>query len=774
MNTPDHVEKAPGHVGKSRRQFLAGSGALVVSFSLAPKVLHAQAQSDLVREEPQNRGEVPVQAPALPGSLEVSPLLDSWIRIDGDGGVTVFTGKVELGQGIKTALIQVAAEELVIDPARIRLVTADTSTTPNEGYTAGSQSMQYSGTAILNAAAQARAILTGVAARQWSVPAAKLTVEEGVVVGPAGQRASYASLVTGKELHVRAEPRSPLRDPAKHAVIGQSMRRVDIPAKVTGGEIYVQDLRLPGMVHARVVRPPSYGARLQALDSRAVEKMPGVLKIVRNGSYLAVIAEREYQAIEAMRSLAVAATWTERAGLPPAAEVHDRMQGMRSKDNLILGKSFEPITGDGALRATYRRPYHMHASIGPSCAVGLADQDGVTVWTHTQGVYPLREAIAEMLRQPPERVRCIHMEGSGCYGQNGADDAGADAALIATAFPGRPVRVQWMREDEHTWEPYGSAMISKANGRVDGNGKVAGWRYEVWSHSHLTRPGPAGNLLPAWHLEKPFEQPVPSPLPQPAGGGDRNAIPTYRFNDASVLYHFIPQMPVRVSALRALGGYMNVFSTESFVDELAASASIDPVEFRLRHLEDPRAREVVQVAADRFGWSNWSAGGQAGRGRGFAYARYKTLAAYLAIAVEVQVDGASGGVRVVRAVSAIDSGQAVNPDGIRNQTEGGIIQSISWTLFEQVTFDDTRITSRNWSTYPILRFTDLPDSIEVHIVDRPGAPFLGTGEAAQGPAAAALANAVADAIGERIRDLPLLPDRVMAAMPRRADKKQPA
>jgi CO/xanthine dehydrogenase Mo-binding subunit len=402
----------------------------------------------------------------------------------------------------------------------------------------------------------------------------------------------------------------------------------------------------------------------------------------------------------------------------------------------------------------------MHASIGPSCAVGLSEDGMLTIWSHTQGVYPLRDAIAEMLRMPAERVRCIHMEGSGCYGHNGADDAGADAALIATAFPKRPVRVQWMREDEHTWEPYGSMMIASARARLDG-ANVAEWQYELWSNTHLTRPAPAGHLAPAWHIETPFTPPPPKLLPLPAGGGNRNAIPLYRFQATRVVHHFVPAMPLRVSALRALGAYHNVFAIESFMDELAAAAKADPVDFRLRHLEDSRATDVVNAAAERFGWARFQK--RPGHGRGFAFARYKNLAAYCAVAIEVEADRESGHVRPLRAVAAIDSGEAVNPDGIRNQTEGGIIQSISWTLYEAVAFDTRRITSRDWSTYPILRFSNVPDAIDVHVISRPGMPFLGTGEAAQGPAAAALANAVADAIGVRLRDLPLTRARVKAA-----------
>jgi CO/xanthine dehydrogenase Mo-binding subunit len=386
----------------------------------------------------------------------------------------------------------------------------------------------------------------------------------------------------------------------------------------------------------------------------------------------------------------------------------------------------------------------------------------LTVWSHAQGVFPLRRSIAEMLGLAPEAVRCVHREGAGCYGHNGADDAAADAALIARALPGRPVRVQWMREQEHTGEPYGPAMLTKARASLDASGAIVDWRYEVRSNTHSTRPPGAGQLLPARLLAAPFQPSPPKPLPQPEGGGDRNAIPLYALPSARVVHEFVPAMPLRVSALRALGAYMNVFSIESFMDELAAAAGADPVAFRLRHLEDARARAVVTTAAERFDWSD--AALPRGRGRGFAFARYKNLAAYAAIAAEVEVARESGRVRLVRAVAAVDSGEAVNPDGIRNQIEGGIIQSASWTLYEQATFDRTRITSKDWSTYPILRFVSAPESVAVHVIDRPGQPFLGTGEAAQGPAAAAIANAVAHATGARVRELPLTPERIRTAV----------
>jgi CO/xanthine dehydrogenase Mo-binding subunit len=747
-----HVLHEP--LGVSRRSFLAGAGALVLSFSLLSQ---APAQ-----EAPAAPTEGP-EPPPLPGALDDSPFLDSWIRIDADGAITVFTGKAELGQGIRTALLQCAAEELEVDPAAITLITADTSQTPDEGYTAGSQSMQNSGTAIRNAAAQVRELLIAQAATRLGVPAASLRAEAGAVIGADGQRLGYGEIVDGTMLHVNAQPQSRLKATADFRVMGKPMARVDIPAKVTGGVAYVHDLRLDGMLHARVVRPPSYGATLIDADTAAVEQMPGVVSVVRDGSYLAVVAEQEFQAVKAMRTLARSATWQEQETLPDIGNLAEALQQLPAQDGIVADTNTQPAGVTQTFEAVYTRQYQMHGSIGPSCAVGQLVDGLTTVWTHTQGVYPDRDAIAEMLGVDTAAVRCIHMEGSGCYGHNGADDAAADAALLARAVPGRPVRVQFTREQEHAWEPYGPGMVTHVTAGIDSAGRIAAWDYELWSNIHATRPGPAGALISARHLATPFAPEVPELDISRNGNGDRNADPlAYNLPQKRVVWHFMADMPLRVSALRALGAYANVFSIESTMDELALLAQVDPVEFRLQHVEDQRAREVISAAAENFNWASGKL--PEGRGRGFAYARYKNSAAYLAIAVEVEVDRETGRVRLVRANCAIDSGEVVNPDGIINQTEGGILQSMSWTLYESVQFDRTRITSVDWSSYPILRFGAVPDSVEVHVMDRPGEPFLGTGEAAQGPAAAAIGNAIRDAIGQRLYDLPLTRDKVKAAI----------
>ncbi len=735
-------------IALTRREFLSSGGALVVSFVLCPRAA-AQAGETATRSAEAK----------LPGSLDKFPMLDSWIRIGADGSVTVFTGKGELGQGIRTALQQIAAEQLAVPFASIAMITADTQRTPNEGYTSGSNSMKDSGTAILNAAAQVRELLVAEASRRLGVAADQLVARDGAVHAPGGKRVGYGELVAGQALHVRAEVQSRFKDAGTRTVMGKPVQRVDIPAKVTGGVAYVQDLRLPGMVHARIVRPPQFGAKLKSLDPGIAEGMPGVMKIVRDGSFVAVVAEKEFQAIRAMRALSDRAVWD--VGALPPADVYAQLLQLGSEDKVIHERNGASL-GAMTHEATFRRPYQLHGSIGPSCGVALYREGKLEVWTHGQGVFPLRAAIAEMLKMAPDTVHCIHMEGAGCYGHNGADDAAADAALLARALPGTPVRVQWMREEEHSWEPFGPAMVTKVRAALDRSGRISAWEYDVWSNTHSTRPGKAGNLAAGSLVAVPFAPAPAAPIPQPEGGGDRNAIPLYAFASARVTSRFIPTMPLRVSALRGLGAYMNVFSIESFMDELAAAAKADPVEFRLRHLEDGRARDVVAKAAQRFGWTSYRR--ERDRGRGFAFARYKNLGAYCAIAMEVEVVRETGEIRVGRIACAVDSGDVVNPDGIRNQIEGGVVQSLSWTMYEAVTWDARRITSRDWGRYPIVRFPAVPASLDVDIIDRPMQPFLGTGEAAQGPASAALANAVADAVGVRVRDIPLNPARVKALL----------
>ena len=730
----------------TRREVLTG---LVVAFALSGT---ARAQAGGGGEQ-QGGGEPPKIAPDLPGDLSKFPDLDAWIRIAPDGHVTVFTGKAELGTGVKTALAQLAADELDVPLGQVTMVTADTARTPNEGVTAGSHTLQDSGTAIANAAANVRHLLGEAAARQWNVPVEGLSTRAGTVIDGAGRSIGYGVLAATLSLHVPAKAGLPRKRVDQRHLIGRPVHRLDILAKLTGGVAYVQDLRLPGMLHARVVRGPSAGTWLSP-DVNALRRRSGVMQVVQDGRFLAIVGQQEWPLVQALRWTGEA-PWVPVGMPPPQGDRVAALKALPQRSQSIASRHNWPgAVPAHRLTARYSRPYLMHGSIGPSCAVALWQDGGLTVWTHSQGVEPLRKALAELVALPKERVRCIHSEGAGCYGHNGADDVAADAALVARALPGRPIRMQWSREQEHGWEPLGPAMVAELDGAVDAAGRIVAWHHEVWSNTHTTRPSAAGDLLAGTEVARPFRPTPPKPIPQPEGGGDRNAIPLYVLPNLEVVSHFIPLMPVRVSALRSLGAHCNIFAVESFMDELAAAAGRDPVAFRLAHLDDPRARAVVMRAADRFGWSGYRPSRH--RGRGFGFARYKNLGAYCAVAIDVEFVPDTGRLIVHRAVAAVDSGEAVNPDGIRNQIEGGIVQSLSWTAFEEVGLDRDHRTSFDWSRYPVIRFGDIPRRVEVEVIDRPRMPFLGTGEAAQGPTAAALANALAAATGGRRRAMPLV------------------
>ncbi|WP_338768642.1 molybdopterin cofactor-binding domain-containing protein [Massilia sp. METH4] len=734
----------PVHAG--RRAFLEG-GALVVAFSLLPS---------LARAEFNGMGVPPVANPKLAGSLQRTPMLDSWICIAADGRVTVCSGKVELGTGVRTALMQVACEQLALPLPAIRFIAGDTDLTPNEGFTAGSHTMADSGTALLHASAQVATLLRGGAARRWGVAPHQVRLRDGRAVAPDGRSMHYGEAIAGITLRRAASEVSDLKPPAAYAVIGKAVRRVDIPAKVTGGQAYVQDLRLPGMLHARVVRPPRPGAQLAAVDVEAVRRMKGVHAVVRNGNYLAVIAVEEWHAIQAMYALTATAKWEGGAALPGRRAIHDYLQRIPSQDETILQRGGPLRPGLRTIRNRYTKQYVLHGSIGPSCAVAHLDAGRMTVWTHTQGVFPLRQALAEMLAMKPDAVRCIHTEGSGCYGQNGADDVAADAALLAREVPGRPIRVQLMRDQEHLWEPFAPAMVSTVVAALGPENRIDYWQYEVWSGSHNERPGNAGKLLPAQLLARPFVPSPSLPMPQPEGGGDRNALPLYAVPNIRVVNHFLPVTPLRTSAMRSLGAHLNIVAIEGTMDQLAALARIDPVEFRLGHLAAvPRAQAVIRSAAQRFGWSRQRAA-RPGHGIGFGFGQYKNTMAYVAIAIEIFFDQDKHEVHVLRVSAAADCGQVVNPDGARNQLEGGIIQSTSWTLLEALHHGEDGVKSFDWATYPILRFSGMPRTLDIALLDQPGQPFLGVAEAAQGPMAAALANAFAQAAGKRVFGLPLL------------------
>jgi nicotinate dehydrogenase subunit B len=730
----------------TRRNFMATLGSLSVGFTLFP----AQAFS--------------FQRGRLPGDLSQWPRIDSWLRINGDETVTLLVGKVELGQGILTALCQICADELDVRLSRVKVVSGDTTIVPDEGVTAGSFSTPNCGTAVRYAAAEARNQLLTLAAKRLETPKPRLTVDDGVV--SAGQQSvTYWELV--REINFATEVSGSVqpKTASEHAYIGKPVPRIDIPRKVFGQEIFIQDLRLPGMVHGRAVRPPCRGAVLESVDEGPAASMPGVLKIVRDGSFLGAIAGQEHEAIAAAEKLSRNVNWKIRDGSDlNESKIYGWLASSKSQDTVIFDKKRSQSSQVAAtVEQTYRRPYQMHGSIGPSTAIATANANGTyTIQTHSQSVFETGAAIARMLGIDASKVHCEHHQGSGCYGHNGADDVVADAALLARALPGRPVRVQWSRHDEHTWEPYGSAMVVKTRASLDSAGDILDWSLDLWSMPHGTRPGGGpGNLLAAQYLAKPFPMPVPRDGGPPNYAAGRNAIAGYNFPGQRVATHFITEMPLRASSMRSLGAYTNVFAIESFLDELAIRAGADPVEYRLRHLNDARARDVLSKAAASFGWNKWKA--REGFGRGIAFARYKNLAAYAAVALEAHVDRSSGVVAAIRACAAVDVGEAVNPDGVANQIEGGIIQSLSWTLKEAVQFEGNVVKSVDWATYPILHFTEVPE-VEVHVIDRPSAGFLGAGEAAQGPAAAALANALAGACKVRFTEIPFTPARVKAVL----------
>lgn len=744
--------KASARHSTVRRIFLKRSAALTIGFTLAP-ALQSFAQ--------QAAGSRP-----LPVSLRNNRMLDGWLRINPDGTLTVFTGKVELGQGILTALCQIVADELDVELVRINIVSGETARTPNEGVTSGSQSIEQSGAALRFASAQARQILLQAAAEKLAVPVSALKVEDGTISAPGGAKATYWELTTEGLLKREADAQVAPKQPSLHRLIGKNVARRDIPAKVTGGVAYVHDMRLPDMIFGRVVRPPTPRARLLSVNDETVRKMPGVVAFVIDGNFLAVAAEREEQAIAAMNVLRQNARWDEPSDLPPAgAQLFAHMKTQRTQSSVASEKTdARPLPqGIKSIEADYTRQFQAHASIGPSCAVAHLKDGKMHVWSHTQGVFGLRTDLAKVLGMVPLDIVVAHREGSGCYGHNGADDVALDAALLARHTKGRPVKVQWMRDDEFAWEPYGSAMAFHLRGSVDSEGRVVDWQHELWSHSHSMRPGDKDgvNLLAAWHLKESFKPAPGKNIPLPAGGGDRNSIPLYNFPRHKVINHLLPDMAVRVSALRTLGAYGNVFALESFMDELALTAGADPMDFRLRHLDDPRARAVIETVADKAGWRDKrSPDGK--RGRGIAFAQYKNHAVYVAVVADIEVDRQSGIVRVLRLFAAADAGLIINPDGFRNQIEGGLIQSASWTVRESVAFDRTRMLTRSWEDYPILRFPDIP-AVDVTLINRPEAPSVGVGEGAQGPAAAAIANALANALGKRLRDVPFTPERVRQA-----------
>ncbi len=737
--------------GLSRRRFTQSLGIVLASFALAPRAALGQAP-----------------AATLPFSLRNNRRLEGWIRLEPDETVTVFTGKAELGQGILTALAQIAAEELDVGFDKIRMLGADTSRGPDEQYTFGSQSVEQSGSAIRAASAEARGILIAAAASRFGVRPEDLQTKVGIITAPDGKRVTFWEVASAdpgllrRDIAAAAAPKKA----SDHSIVGKSVNRIDLPGKLTGARSYVQDMRLPGMVFARVVRPPRYGARLLAFDEAAVRARPGVVAVISDGNFLAVAARREEQAIAARDALASSAHWSDDAvELPDMARLRTELQKLRA-ETIVVGTAgqSEPVP-DQARRvsAEYSRAYLSHAAIGPSCAVAWLKDGRMTAWSHTQGAFPLRGDLAKVLGMQTGEVDVVHMPGAGCYGHNGADDVALDAALVARAVPGAPVKLQWMRDDEFAWAPFGPGMAMKVEAALGSDGKIVDWSYDVWSNSHAMRPGQAGgvNLLAAWDLKTPFVKSPAPHIPQPFGDGDRNAVPFYELPRKEIRNHLLLDAPVRNGSFRTLGSHGNIFAIESFMDELAQAAGSDPLAFRLAHLRDPRAQAVLQAAADKAGWTSGKTGdGQ--RGRGLAFCRYKSIGMYAAAVVDVEVDRNSGVIRVPRVVLAADIGLVVNPDGAKNQLEGGIVQAVSLALKEQVAFDRRQITSRDWSGYPVITFPEVPH-IEIVLMGRSD-PSLGAGEGSLPPTSAALANAFAHATGRRLRELPMTHERVKASL----------
>jgi len=719
----------------SRRDFLKTTGSLTIGFCLWDS---CSAPDGEVQETSE-----------LPGSLSRQPNINAWIEILADGRVRVSTGKLELGQGVRIAVAQVAAEELNIDINRVEVRLAATGLTPDEGYTAGSRSMEGSAMAIRYAAAAAKEKILGLAATRLSSEIKDLTVENGEVVDKkTGTKLSFAKILDGAQIVDEIQSPVKLKSKSEYSLVGKPIHRKDIQQMARGEQIYTQDLRFPDMIHARIVRPPNYQAELKDSDIRSTKKLDGILEVVKDGNFLAVIAEGEYQAIKASKFLKEHSSWSDQEIYDQAGTFEDAILDLPTdiKEVKSTGSTDVLSADEGIVSAQYQKPYLMHASVGTSCAVAIYENDKLQIWSHTQGVYPLKEAIRKMLNLNEEQIEITGVPGSGCYGHNGADDVAADVALLAMAYQGKHIRLQWSREDEHTWEPYGSAMVMKLKAKLNRDKKITHWSYDLWSDAHSTRPG--GNperLLAARHLSKPF-------APKGTGGRGgayRNSDPYYQIPNLSIKAHFF-NGPLRVSALRSLGAFANIFAIESFFDELAQSVATDPLTFRLKHLTDQRAIAVVKKIRNLTKTVSLNRN----EGLGFAFSRYKNVASYFACAVKVLYEEESDRVLLQKMWGAIDSGEVINPDGLKNQTEGGMIQAASWTLMEQVTFDNEKITSADWGTYPILRFDNIPE-MKVEIIDHPNEPVMGAGEAAQGPTAAAIANAVYNATGKRIRKLPI-------------------
>ena len=696
----------------------------------------------------------------LPGPLADNPRLDRWVSFPMPGKVIINTGRVEIGQGVLTAMAQIAADELDVAMSRISIRSGDTELTPNEGYTAGSQSIQFGGVAMRQACADVRALFLAQAALVVGCQASELSVRDGSILRN-GQSTGqdYWTLAVAVNLAVAATGAGKRKTVADLQHIGASSERLDLPDKIFGKATFIHDMHLPGMLHAHVVRQPNRGAVIDAIDEKAILRAAkGKVEFVRNGNFLAIVGADE-TAVDLAGATAVDHVSWQHVETPSALQAEASWLLQRPWIDRVFGAPASEPQSRERFEATYSRGYLAHASLSPSC--GLAEyRDGhLTVWTHCQGVFPLRASLAKTLGLDAANITVHHVQSSGCYGHNGADDAAADAAIIAMQMPGAPIRVRWRREEEFVYEPKTPAMVVKVQALVDAAGKPVDWTQEIWSPTHNNRPGAGGALLGAVALPNPPPEPPPHDVPEENGGGaTRNGVPLYDIAQKRMIHHLITEPPVRTSALRGLGAMPNIFAMECCIDELAERAGQDPVAYRLSIIADQRARAVIEKVAAMAKWNANEPGGS-GHGRGIAFARYKNRAAYSAVVAELDV---AEEIKLTHVWCATDAGLVVNPDGVTNQLEGGIIQSASWVLKEQVRFDNG-VASFDWETYPVLSFSEVPE-IDIELINTKDEVPLGVGEVTAGPTAAAIGNAVSHALGARIRDLPLTRERIMATL----------
>jgi nicotinate dehydrogenase subunit B len=712
----------------------------------------------------------------LPGSLSVirpagaEAAFETFIKITADGTVTASNGHVDLGTGIRTALGQIVAEELDVSFPRVIVVLGDTSRVPNQGPTIASETIQITSVPLRKAAAQARHFLLARAAERLEIPAGELTVEDGLIRGHDNRSISYGELIAGEAIRLELADDVAVKAVAAYTIVGQSVPRVDLPAKATGELVYVHDMRVQGMLHGRVVRPPYagvdagdfVGTSLIAVDESSVRDIPGLVAVIRIGDFIGLVAEREENAVKAAAQLKV--SWKPTPTLPDLKNVETALRANPSTPRVLIDRGDVDAAiaaADKPMQRTYVWPYQMHGSIGPSCAVADVRGDGVRVWSGTQNPHMLLTDLALLLARPDAEIDVIRMEAAGCYGRNCADDVSADAVLLSRAV-GRPVRVQLTREQEHAWEPKGTAQLMDVNGGLNADGSVAAYDFAT---RYPSNGAPTLALLLTGMIP---------PVPDIFHMGDRTAIPPYDYDAMRVVAHDMPPI-VRASWLRGVSALPNSFAHESYIDELASEAGVDPIEYRLRYLKDPRAVDLVNAVARRAEWTPRPvrhepvAEGDIVRGRGFAYALYVHSkfpgygAAWSAWIADVAVNKATGDVSVTRVVAGQDSGLMINPDGVRHQIHGNVIQSTSRVLMEEVSFDRASVTSREWGAYPIIKFPDIP-KIDVLMLPRHDQPPLGVGESASVPSAAAIANAIFDATGVRFRELPFTPERILAGL----------